>query len=107
MLHRKKARSDPPVHVFSYFKNTANGRWVISPSMNIFEERLPIITSNKCKIIFYSGVARGVAGVAEATPIFPVLLSKFGKKIWIKKTVFTAGYTNLKILPTSLMTSII
>ena len=32
-----------------------------------------------------SGVARGVAGVAEATPIFPVLFSKFGKKIWIKK----------------------
>ena len=28
-----------------------------------------------------SGVARAVAGVAKATTIFPVLFSKFGKKI--------------------------
>ena len=49
-----------------------------------------------------SGVARGVAGVAEATPIFQNLFNKFGQKIWTKNIVFTAGYTNLKILPTSL-----
>ena len=52
-----------------------------------------------------SGVARGVAGVAEATPIFQNLFNKFGQKIWTKNIVFTAGYTNLKILPTSLCMS--
>ena len=54
-------------------------------------------------VTFSSGVARGVAGVAEATPIFEVLFNKFGQKIWVKKKIiFTAGYTNPKILPTSL-----
>ena len=33
-----------------------------------------------------SGVARGVAGVAEATPIFQILFNKFGQKIWINKS---------------------
>ena len=32
-----------------------------------------------------SGVARGVNGVAEATPIFQVLFNKFGKNISVKK----------------------
>ena len=32
-----------------------------------------------------SGVARGVAGVAEATPIFQILFNKFGQNIWVKK----------------------
>ena len=53
----------------------------------------------ECK---YSGVARGVAGVAEATPIIQFLFNKFGQKIRVKKIVFTEGYTNFKILPTSL-----
>ena len=33
-----------------------------------------------------SGVARGVAGVAEATPIFQILFNKFGQKIWVNKS---------------------
>ena len=52
-----------------------------------------------------SGVDRGVAGVAgvaEATLIIQFLFNKFGQKIRVKKIVFTAGYTNFKILPTSL-----
>ena len=34
----------------------------------------------------FSGVARGVAGVAEATPIIQFLFNKFGQKIWVKKS---------------------
>ena len=33
----------------------------------------------------HTGVAREVAGVAEATPIFQVLFNKFGKNISVKK----------------------
>ena len=33
----------------------------------------------------FSGVARGVAGVAEATPIIQFLFNKFGQKIRVKK----------------------
>ena len=51
----------------------------------------------------YSGVVRGVAGVAEATPIIQFLFNRFGQKIRVKKVLFTAGYTNFKILPTSLI----
>ena len=36
-------------------------------------------------VVESSGVARGVAGVAEATPIFEVLFNIFGQKIWVKK----------------------
>ena len=32
-----------------------------------------------------SGVARGVAGVAEATPIIQFLFNKFGQKIRVKR----------------------
>ena len=32
-----------------------------------------------------SGVARAVAGVAEAKPIFQILFNKFGQKIRVKK----------------------
>ena len=52
---------------------------------------------------YSSGVARGVAGVAEATPIFQFLFNRFGQKISVKKILLTAGYTNLKNLPTSLI----
>ena len=38
------------------------------------------------KINVFSGVARGVAGVAEATPIFQFLSNRFGQKIWVKKS---------------------
>ena len=31
-------------------------------------------------LLMISGVARGVAGVAEATPIFQILFNKFGLK---------------------------
>ena len=68
------------------------------------------IQSPKLTEIITSGVARGVAGVAEATPIIQFLLNKFGQKIRVKIIVFTAGYTNFKILPTSLilmMTSVV
>ena len=34
----------------------------------------------------FSGVARGVAGVAEATPIFQFLFNSFGQKISVKKS---------------------
>ena len=34
---------------------------------------------------FDSGVARGVAGVAEATPIIQFLFNKFGQKIRVKR----------------------
>ena len=34
---------------------------------------------------FVSGVARGVAGVAEATPIIQFLFNKFGQKIRVKR----------------------
>ena len=34
----------------------------------------------------FSGVARGVAGVAEATPIFQFLFNRFGQKISVKKS---------------------
>ena len=34
---------------------------------------------------FASGVARGVAGVAEATPIIEFLFNKFGQKIRVKR----------------------
>ena len=37
--------------------------------------------------ILNSGVARGVAGVAEATPIFQFLFSRFGQKISVKKNL--------------------
>ena len=61
------------------------------------------IQSPKLTEIITSGVARGVAGVAEATPIIQFLFNKFGQKIRVKKIIFTAGYTNFKILPTSLL----
>ena len=35
--------------------------------------------------IIISGVARGVAGVAEATPIIQFLFNKFGQKIRVKR----------------------
>ena len=54
-----------------------------------------------------SGVARGVAGVAEATPIIQFLFNEFSQKILVKKIVFTVGYTNFKILPTSLIDYIV
>ena len=37
------------------------------------------------KKFLISGVARGVAGVAEATPIIQFLFNKFGQKIQVKK----------------------
>ena len=45
-------------------------------------------TSGKenCRRAIYSGVARGVAGVAEATPIIQFLFNKFGQKIRVKKS---------------------
>ena len=54
-------------------------------------------------LVLLSGVATRVAGVAEATPIFQFLFNRFGQKIWVKKILLTAGYTNLKNLPTSLV----
>ena len=59
------------------------------------------IQSPKLTEIITSGVARGVAGVAEATPIIQFLFNKFGQKIQVKKIVFTSDYTNFKILPHS------
>ena len=58
-----------------------------------------------CTFTLVSGVARGVAGVAEATPIFHFLFNRFGQKISVKEILLTAGYTNLKNLPTSLLKS--
>ena len=45
-------------------------------------------TSRNAKLIvcIFSGVARGVAGVAEATPIIQFLFNKFGQKIRVKKS---------------------
>ena len=51
----------------------------------------------------FSGVARGVTGITEATPILMILFNKFGKINWVKNMVSTAGYTNLEILTTSLI----
>ena len=39
-----------------------------------------------CTFTLVSGVARGVAGVAEATPIFQFLFNRFGQKISVKKS---------------------
>ena len=86
--------------LYMYFQNISFGKFFLL-QFNFFIFSWTAVIEFMCLLI--SGVARGVAGVAKATPIFPVLFSKFGKKIWIKKTVFTAGYTNLKILPTSLI----
>ena len=41
---------------------------------------------------------RGRRGYTNISDLF----NKIGQKIWVKKILFTAGYTNLKILPTSL-----
>ena len=38
--------------------------------------------------ILNSGVARGVAGVAEATPIFQVLFNNFSQKIRVKNRIY-------------------
>ena len=46
--------------------------------------------------------ARGVAGVAAATPKFQVLLYKMVLKWISKKFLYTAGYPNLKFLTSSL-----
>ena len=46
--------------------------------------------------------ARGVAGVATATPKFQVLLYKLVLKWISKKFLYTAGYPNLKFLTSSL-----
>ena len=43
------------------------------------------IQSPKLTEIITSGVARGVAGVAEATPIIQFLFNKFGQKIRVKR----------------------
>ena len=41
----------------------------------------------------FSGVARGVAGVAEATPIFQFLFNRFGQKISVKKSYLLQATT--------------
>ena len=46
--------------------------------------------------------ARGVAGVAAATPKFQVLLYKMVLKISKKNLIHYAGYTNFKFLTSSL-----
>ena len=49
-----------------------------------------------------SGVARGIAGVAEATPIFQYLFYKIVPKLSQKFFLYNVGYTNLKFLTSSL-----
>ena len=50
----------------------------------------------------YREDARGVAGVASATPKFENLLYKLGSEFFLKKSLFTVCYTILKFLPSSL-----
>ena len=47
--------------------------------------------------------ARGVAGVASATPKLENLLYKLGSEFFLKKSLFTVCYTILKFLPSSLV----
>ena len=52
-----------------------------------------------------SGVARGVAGVAEATPIIQFLFNKFGQKIRVKRYRIYCGlhqFQNPTYLPADL-----
>ena len=53
-----------------------------------------------------SGVARGVAGVAEATPIIQFLFNKFGQKIRVKRYRIYCGlhqFQNPTYLPAGLL----
>ena len=52
--------------------------------------------------IITRGVVRGVAGVAEATPIFQYLFYKIVPKLSQKFFLYNLGYTNLKFLASSL-----
>ena len=54
-----------------------------------------------CTFTLVSGVARGVAGVAEATPIFQFLFNRFGQKKFTycrlhqsQKPTYLPGITN-------------
>ena len=83
----------------SFPKSLGNNPKGSSPPKTKFssQRRLAMIP---CLTVRCSGVPRGVA---EATPIIQFLFNKFGQKIRVKKILFTAGYTNFKILPTSLV----
>ena len=59
--------------------------------------------SNLINLVACREDARGVAGVASATPKFENLFYKLGSKIFLKKSLFTVCYTILKFLPSSLV----
>ena len=72
---------------------------ILDTALNLFKF---VVKKRFTTFLTTSGVVRGVAGVAKATPIFQILFYKIVPKISQKFFYLPIGYPNLKFLTSSL-----